>query len=718
MGLTTYLFIVVFAVLLVVAFVATLRLHRERQKNDRLSALVNTGQIYTITWSTDFRLIEVNKSLGDFLKTAQLKPDENFLKRLFLDDASIGTTGGVLLMGAMVKTGRKTVISMPDGSERHIIWRSRIVGSEESCSIVASTGVDITDRVELKEALDSIRHEHAAVSEGLKVASESADFGILTISHADHGYVIDISPNGLTMMNMKEADFMELTDRISSCDRDIFMETIRRIFKGEMSTADVGAGFEVSDGEVHRFVFHFKSTKNPADGLYCITAAFLDTSSKKSIAMAENESDSDPVTGFLKRNSFFAEAQDYLDESVEENLGVAFVSIKLNRFQKIFTLMGNETAEKLLNVYAGGIEKCSAKPAFFGKMSVDTFAAIIPCEGRETALKFVKNLGLYVENSCNGKILPEILTGQSGFTAGIYLYDGNDDVISAYNKAELSLVADFSEDGGNCRFFSDEIAMELYNRDIMEQELRAALSDNQLELYYQPKTDFDGKIYGAEALVRWNHPHSGVISPEAFIPVAEECGLITRIDEWGLMQACRQAKYWQEKGYRKIRVSVNMSHDQLLKTDVVAAIKKALDETQLDPAQLEIEITETMAMQDINRTIELLKKIRSLGVCVSMDDFGTGYSSLSALQQLPVDILKIDRSLIFDICFNPTSYNIIKAIVEMANALDLEVLAEGIETEEQSEILRKLGCHIAQGYFYSKPLSAENMEKMLSELSE
>lgn len=717
MELSTYIFIVVFAILLVVAFDATLRLHRERQKNDRLSALVNTGQIYTITWSTDFRLIEVNKPLSDFLKNAGIKADEEFLKTLFLDDASIGTTGGVLLMGAMVKTGRKTVIPMPDGSKRYILWKSRIVGAEEACSIVASTGVDITEKTVLKTELDTIRHDHAAVSEGLKVASESADFGILTIRHADHGYMIDISDNGLAMLGMEEADFKVLTDKIAPSDKEIFSQTVRRIFKGESTNAELGVSIETEQGKLHRFLFRFKSVKSPADDLYRITAAFTDTSAKHRSTFAESDDNSDPVTGFLKRNSFFADAKEYLAESVEEKLGIAFISIRIDRFQKISTLMGGEIAEKLLSVYAGGIEKCSAKPALFGKMSVDTFAAVVPCENKETAVKFVKNLSLYVENACNGNILPEILTGQSRFTAGIYLYNDDDDAISAYNKAELSLIHDFSEDGGECRFFSDEIALELYNRDIMEQELRGALADNQLELYYQPKTDFDGKIYGAEALMRWNHPGSGLISPEAFIPVAEECGLITKIDEWGLMQACRQAQLWKEKGFRKIRVSVNMSQEQLFKTDVVASVSKALEATGLDPKQLEIELTETMAMQDINRTIEILKNIRNLGVCVSMDDFGTGYSSLSALQQLPVDILKIDKSLIFDICFNSTSYNIVKAIVEMANALNLEVLAEGIETEEQSELLRKLGCHIAQGYYYSKPLSAKDMEKMLSEQS-
>lgn len=717
MELSTYLFIVLFTAVLLAAFGLWRSMQREKRKNERLSALINTGQIYAVTWSTDFRRIEVNDALSAFLKETGMKADEAFLKRLFLDDASIGTTGGVLLMGAMVKTGRKTSFTMPDGSEKHILWKSRIVGAQEACTVVASTGTDITEKIMLTAELERIRHSHAAVNEGLKVASESADFGILTIRHANHGYVIEISPKGLSMLGMNEESFVEFNDKLLPEDRDVFSDTVNRLFRGETAGTDLGVNIRISESAVHRFVFHFRTVRSAADDLFRITAAFVDTSEERRHFLSHTTENHDPVTGFLKRNCFISESADYLSESVSEELDVAVISIKIDNFRKISTLLGTDTAEKLLQVYARGMEKCSAKPSLFGKMSIDTFGGIIPCENKETAERFVKNLSLYIENACNGKMLPEILTGQSGFTAGICLYDKEDDIISAYDKAELSLIADFSENGGICRFFSDEIAMKIYNRDIIEQELRSAASNNELELYYQPKTDFDGRLYGAEALMRWNHPHNGLISPEAFIAIAEECGIITQIDEWGLMQACRQGKMWQEKGYKKIRISVNMSQDQLFKTDVVASIRKALDETGLDPSQLEVELTETMAMQDIDRTVEILKEIRAMGVFVSMDDFGTGYSSLSALKILPVDILKIDRSLICDICISTTSCNIIKAIVEMGKALNLEVLAEGVETEEQSEILRSLGCHIAQGYFYSKPLSAQDMEKMLSEQS-
>ncbi len=699
---------------LIAAFGFWRSMRREKKRSEQLSALINTGQIYTVTWSTNFKHIEVNQTLSAFLKETGMKPDEAFLKYLFLDDASLGTTGGVLLMGALVKSGRKTSFTLPDGTKRYILWKSKIVGAEEACSVVASTGIDITEKVMLTAELDDIRHNHAAVSEGLKVASESADFGILTIRHASHGYVIDISPNGLSMLKMEEADFGEFIDRLSVDDREVFSETVTRLFRGNMSNADLGVNIRVSGDVYHRFVFRFKSVKSAADDLYRITAAFIDTSEERRSAVAQISDNQDTVTGFLKRNSFMAEADEYLAESVSEKLSVAVVSVKIDHYRKISTLLGGDTAEKLIKVYARGMKKCSAKPSLFGKMSIDTFGGIIPCENREAAEKFAKNLNLYIENACNGKLLPEILTGQARFTAGFCFYDENDDAVAAYNKAELSLIADFSENGGSCRFFSDKVAMDIYNRDIIEQELRGAVANGELELYYQPKTNFDGEIYGAEALMRWNHPN-GIISPEGFITIAEECGLITKIDEWGLVQACKQGKKWQDMGLRKIRISVNMSQDQLFKTDVVASIRDALSETGYDPRYLEVELTETMAMQDIDRTIEILKEIRSLGVYVSMDDFGTGYSSLSALKLLPVDILKIDRSLICDICTSPTSYNIIKAIVEMGNALKLEVLAEGIETEEQSEILRGLGCHIAQGYFYSKPLSSGDMEKMLSE---
>jgi len=244
--------------------------------------------------------------------------------------------------------------------------------------------------------------------------------------------------------------------------------------------------------------------------------------------------------------------------------------------------------------------------------------------------------------------------------------------------------------------------------------MNEALAENQFELYYQPKISFKtGEIIGVESLIRWHHPTKGFIPPSDFIPLAEQTGIITKIDEWGLRTACKQCKQWLDEGLPPVKISVNMSQAQFYCTDVIGTVTDVLAETGLDPKQLEIEVTETMAMQDIERTINVLGYIRSMGVSISMDDFGSGYSSLSSLKTLPLDTLKIDRSLVCDLDENNVSKQITGAIVDLGKAMKLIILAEGVETIEQSLFLTEIGCDLAQGFYFSKPCPASQIRTLL-----
>lgn len=716
MEIAVYFLAVALTALFAALFLLTRKMKKERSQNKSLSALLNASEIYTVTWTTDFSSIEANKPLKDFLESIGRAADEGFLKMLFLDNDSLGTTGSVLLVGAMAKEGRKTVFTLPDGTVKHILWKSKIVSTGEYFTEIATTGTDITNEYTIKKELDSTKQQHAIAEESLGIAAESADIGILTISHTIAGYELGISEYGLEMLGIDSDNiaFDAFVEKISANDKELFSDTVKKLFSGNKDSDTAELNIRISENAVHHFIFRMKATRSSSDDINRITAAFVDvTGERENINMYNRAVSEDPLTGFLDRKGFFDGGAEFLKKAAEDNRAVVMASIRIDRFQKISTLFGMEIADRLLLTYSQGLEKCCEKPALFGRMNLDNFAVLASCADKGQVDNFIKNMRLFIENACNDKILPAILTEQSRFTAGVCFYDELDDVVTLYNKANMMLFTDYTEGDGVCRYFDKSVEEKIYNRETIEDELRTAIKKGEFELYYQPKVNFgDSEIYGAEALIRWNHPANGIVSPLSFIPIAEEVGLITQIDEWGLMEACRQTKLWQDKGYRPIRVSVNMSQAQLYQTDVVDSIKRALMESGLAPEYLEVELTETMAMQDIERTISILKEIQSLGVSVSMDDFGTGYSSLSALKLLPIDILKIDQSLIYDINTNPTSHSIVKAIVDLGRALDLEVLAEGVETEEQSNILSSLGCTIAQGYFYGKPLSASDMERM------
>jgi EAL domain-containing protein (putative c-di-GMP-specific phosphodiesterase class I) len=249
----------------------------------------------------------------------------------------------------------------------------------------------------------------------------------------------------------------------------------------------------------------------------------------------------------------------------------------------------------------------------------------------------------------------------------------------------------------------------------LESDLRRALERDELRLYYQPKVSLDsGEIVAMEALVRWEHPERGLVSPAGFIPVAEEIDLIVPIGRWVLREACRQVRRWQNRcwGSPALKACVNLSAKQFRHYALVEEIKAALAETSLDPASLDLEITESVVMEDAPSTLATLQELKDLGVNLAIDDFGTGYSSLSYLRLFPVDFLKVDRSITQGLG-DPKNEAILSAVVTLAHALDERVIAEGVETEEQLACLRDIGCDFAQGYYFAEPLPSEEAGALL-----
>jgi len=249
----------------------------------------------------------------------------------------------------------------------------------------------------------------------------------------------------------------------------------------------------------------------------------------------------------------------------------------------------------------------------------------------------------------------------------------------------------------------------------LESRLKRAIEKEEFMLFYQPQVDLEtGKMVGTEALLRWQIPDHGMMPPSEFIPVAEQTGLIVPLGEWVLRAACAQNKYWQSGAYAPVSVSVNLSGRQFHHRNLVEKIEGILRQTRLDPQWLDLEITETYAMQDADFTLSILKELKRMGVRISMDDFGTGYSSLSHLKHFPIDTLKIDRSFVKDLASDPKEEAIVSAIIVLAHSLGMDVVGEGVETAEELAILRKHHCDKIQGYYFSRPIPANDFESLLS----
>ena len=434
-------------------------------------------------------------------------------------------------------------------------------------------------------------------------------------------------------------------------------------------------------------------------------AVYKIISLKKTVA---NKANTDDMTDLLNRDGFMYAGRERLEHFRNRANGdAALILFDVDKLRLINTLFGTDVGDKVVCAFAEAIKSIAGKGDVLGRVDTDDFALLTKLRGRnpeEIVDRFSKILPEHIENSS--------VREQVNFFAGVCRFDRQDDIYTLFNKANLCLLT-HSENQQISEFTSD-MESRMVENEIMRSEMLDALENGQFELYYQPKVSFkSGKIMGVEALIRWHHPVKGFVPPCDFIPLAEQFGIITKIDEWGLMEACRQGSKWQKMGLPPITISVNMSQAQFVRTDVFGTVVHVLAETGFDPHCLEIEVTETMAMTDVDYTVAVLNRIHNLGVSISMDDFGTGYSSLASLKTIPFDVLKIDRSLVCDVNDNDTSRRITSAIVAMGKALKMIVLAEGVENIEQSKLLTDLGCDLAQGYYYSKPCPAQEIEEML-----
>jgi len=393
-------------------------------------------------------------------------------------------------------------------------------------------------------------------------------------------------------------------------------------------------------------------------------------------------------------------------------LGVLYLDI--DRFKVINDTLGHAVGDKLLQGIGKRLVKIIRRCDTIARLGGDEFVVLLPqIKKAKHATKVAKRIidtlksPFYVENS-ELYISPSI-----GIVT--YPYHGKE-VKSLLKNADTAMYKAKEEGKNTYRVYEPSMSEKAIEIMSLESDLRKALVNEEFVLYYQPQVDLlTGKMIGMEALIRWQHPSLGFVSPLRFIDIAEETGLIAPMGEWVIRTACKQNRAWQKAGYQNICISVNVSVRQFQHQNLLKLVSQILLETKLDAKWLGLEITESDIMINPHIAIETLYALHNMGIKLSIDDFGTGYSSLSYLKRLPVDVLKIDRSFILDITENSDDAVITKAIIAMAKSLRLGVIAEGVETIEQLKLLQFLECYKIQGYLFSKPLSREGIEKLLTD---
>jgi diguanylate cyclase (GGDEF)-like protein len=391
---------------------------------------------------------------------------------------------------------------------------------------------------------------------------------------------------------------------------------------------------------------------------------------------------------------------------------VAILFLDLDGFKHINDSLGHSIGDKLLQSVATRLLDCVRGSDTVSRQGGDEFVVLLsevsqPEDAAVTARRMLQAVAephtidlhdLHVTTSIGASVYPD-----DGLEAETLIKNADIAMYQAKENGRQSY-----------RFFKPAMNVRAVERQSIEESLRRALERREFSLHYQPKINLDtGVITGAEALIRWTHPVRGLVSPAQFIPVAEDCGLILPIGNWGLREACKQARTWMDAGLRVGTMAVNISAMEFRNENFLEGVFAALADTGLEPGFLELELTESVLMKHVESTESILEKLRARGVRVAVDDFGTGYSSLSYLQKFPIDALKIDQSFIRRITTAPGETTIVTAIISMARSLNLRVIAEGVETYKELEFLQAHRCDEAQGYYFSRPVPPEQFAKLL-----
>jgi diguanylate cyclase (GGDEF)-like protein len=502
---------------------------------------------------------------------------------------------------------------------------------------------------------------------------------------------------------------------VDPCERQHFVELLRSSSK----CRNLDVNFRRKNGEI--FSGLVSASAMEVDGVPCIISVVRDTSEAKAAEKRiKNLAFYDPLTGLPNRRLLLDRLRQFPDASAGACRKVALLFVDLDNFKSLNDTLGFQAGDFLLQEVARRLTACVREYDTVARVGGDEFAVIL------------ENLNEHLEGAASqarivGEKILAVLREPFEFAGhechcpsslGIDVFGSQPECTSeALQRAEIAMFHAKEAGRNTARFFSPAQQSAVNARAAMEERLRQGIKNNQFFLYYQPQIE-RGLLTGVEALIRWKHPARGFIMPDEFIPLAEQTGLILQLGELALETACSQLVAWasrQETSH--LTLAVNISPRHLRQTDFVEQVMTIVNRTGARPENLRLELTESMLSHSIDDTVDKMRELRLHGVRFSLDDFGTGYSSLAYLKQLPISRLKIDRAFVKDILVDAASGAIAQTIISLGRALDLSVIAEGVETEEQRGFLAGMGCHSYQGYLFSRPLPVKEFERFLAEFS-
>jgi diguanylate cyclase (GGDEF)-like protein/PAS domain S-box-containing protein len=566
--------------------------------------------------------------------------------------------------------------------------------AENSCC-VGCIQTDITDRKQLEQQLRLDQ----------KIIENTEEAVVITDSEA---VILDVNDAYTEITGYTREDVVGQNPRFCKSgrhDEQFYKEMWRQLLENGIWSGEIWD--RRKQGDVFEKWLTINAIQDSGGATVSYVGVFTDITEKKNAERKlRNILFYDPLTKLPNRTLFQERLEQAILNSQERDMPLALFCIDLDRFKDINDTLGHKAGDELLVQAAKRIRNGLRKSDIVARLCGDEFCVIL------SEIKLRESVGLLAMRLIHLLQQPFYLAEQEVFvdaSIGISIYpDDAKEAEGLLQNADTAMHFAKEQARGSFQHFRSQMNERLLQRLNLEHDLRHALEQEEFLLHYQPKYSLtEERFVGAEALVRWLHPKEGMISPAEFIPVAEAGSMIIALGEWVLRTACRQVKTWEEEGLGRLRIAVNLSSKQFQDRKLLQFIKDTLQETGLAAEQLELEITESTVMEHPQQTAELLREIRELGVRIAIDDFGTGYSSLAYLKKFPVNTLKIDQSFVADLTKDSEDEAIVDSIIRMAAGLKLDVVAEGVETQEQLDFFKKRRCKEVQGYFFSKPLPAE-----------
>ncbi len=653
-----------------------------------------------IIWYSDFSYVFMNKRIRELLEINGIPYNEReMLKKAFeVDDLTIDNLKPILQTGS-----HEASFLNSEGKLITIAWSTSLVKKRKNYSVYISTGFNLTEIRTMKVNL-------ASANDFFNSSMELAEIGVI-MSTDRHKYVVSSIAMDALGLKHSSIDVGTLRSLIHPNDRIQFDRALKSKDADNGEVKNIEIRIRSFNGTAYRwYSFRYKSLPATENMLPLFGGALLDiTQEHEKDILIERLAYIDEVTEIANRNKLVTTGRETYECSKLLNYTYWIIVLDIDRFHIVNDTYGYTNGNHILRDFAHILYKFVTPGGLAARISGDNFALVLRDYGDdELPVRTARSIQEEFAKLAVDDFGAINLTCSAGFSK---MPDDGNSFLDVMEHAEFALK---SADGTNGSICGYEPSMHdsIIGNTELEKSLALAIDNNELQLFYQPKIDLKtGKIIGVEALIRWIKPDGTVIKPDAFVPIAESSHLIGKISEFVLKEGCRQNKLWQKMGFPNIVMSINFTSTDFYQTDLKEKVLDALAMSGLDPQWLEVELTETLALSDIDYAVAQMNKLRELGVKLAMDDFGTGYSSLSYLQILPITLLKLDRSFITDIQHDNIAYEIVSAVIRIAKSKKIETIAEGIENTGQEDILRQAGCDYGQGYLYGKPMPANKLEE-------